>query len=208
MVFKMSALYSIDKDILFFFNQELRSEFLNSVFVFFSDRKSALYFIPLLILILLVFYKNRTDGRFRKLIIVLGLAAAAVSFADVITARIIKPVFARPRPCQVLEGLCFWKEKAGLWVITDGISSYKSSFSFFSNHAANSMTAALVLGHFYKKLLIVFIAVSVLIGLSRLYLGVHYPSDVLSGWTAGAGYAYVFRYLHGRLSSRYAKLRI
>ncbi|MGH8174176.1 MAG: phosphatase PAP2 family protein [Rhodanobacteraceae bacterium] len=97
-----------------------------------------------------------------------------------------KPLFARDRP--------------SLW---ESIAP-EGNFSFPSGHAMGSMTLACVLvllcWHTRWRWPVVFSALAfvLLVGLSRIYLGVHYPSDILAGWTAAiawsyAVYALVFR---------------
>ncbi|MFO7810581.1 MAG: phosphatase PAP2 family protein, partial [Candidatus Delongbacteria bacterium] len=156
----MGALYEADKSILFFFNRTLRSDLMDALFVFLSDKRSVWVLIPVLALTLYMMYRQNKKPDYKKLIAAIIIAGAAVGITDILGARVIKPYFGRSRPCQVLEGLYFWREKAGLWVLTDGISSFKSSFSFTSNHAANSMTAAVVLSIFYKKMSFLFVLTS------------------------------------------------
>ena len=81
----------------------------------------------------------------------------------------------------------FRRDRPSLW---ESIAP-ESSFSFPSGHAMGSMTLAAVVvllawGTRWRwPVLVLALAFTGLVGLSRLYLGVHYPSDVLAGWAAG-----------------------
>ena len=59
------------------------------------------------------------------------------------------------------------------------------SFSFPSGHTASSFAAAVVLGYYFKKISHIFYLLAILIAFSRLYLFVHYPSDILAGILLG-----------------------
>jgi len=201
----LNILYELDKNILFFFNRTIHSDLLNGFFIFFSDRKTILFLIPV-IFIIGYLLKKKKDGSFRNYIIIIILAVITVGISDLISVRILKPLFARQRPCQIIEGLNFWKEKSALWVITDGVSSFKSSFSFVSSHASNAMAASVLLGIFYRRFMVLFILTAVIIGISRLYLGVHYPSDVFFGWVLGACLALSAFKMHKILSGKYPGL--
>ncbi|MBN2857581.1 MAG: phosphatase PAP2 family protein [Candidatus Delongbacteria bacterium] len=203
----MNLITEIDNKILFFFNNTLRSDVLDLLFVFLSDRKNVWVLIPVLALTIYIMYKKESKPDYKKLIFVILTAGIAVGLSDLISSRVIKPLFERPRPCQVLEGLYFWRSKAQEWVITDGIRSFKSSFSFVSSHVSNSMAAATVLCIYHKKYCAVFILTSLLIGLSRMYLGVHYPSDVLFGWIVGCLTALGMLRLFKFVSFKYENLK-
>ncbi|NLH49834.1 MAG: phosphatase PAP2 family protein [Myxococcales bacterium] len=114
-----------------------------------------------------LFVRNReNDRRF------LLLLAVAVLLTDVYCAQILKPLLARPRPTVVLTGiraLVGWKHGNGLP----------------SNHAANLVAATIVIGAYYRRWLAPMALVSLLVGYTRIYVGVHYPSDVLAGYAAG-----------------------
>lgn len=203
----MNLITEIDNKILFFFNNTLRSDILDGLFVFLSDRTNLWVLIPVLAVTLYIMYKKDSKPDYKRLLFVVVTAGIAVGLSDIISSRVIKPLFERPRPCQVLEGLYFWRYKAQEWVITDGIKSFKSSFSFVSSHASNSMAAAAVLCIYYRKYCYVFVITSILIGLSRMYLGVHYPSDVLSGWIFGYLTAFVTLRIFKFVSFKYDKLK-
>ncbi|MDD3045517.1 MAG: phosphatase PAP2 family protein [Candidatus Delongbacteria bacterium] len=203
----MQFLYEFDEKSLFFINRTVRNDVLDIIFVFFSDRMSLLVLVPVLAFIGFTL-KKQGNGKLRKLIVISIMAIIAASLSDIVTSRVIKPIFARPRPCQVLEGLFFYKVKSGIWVLTDGISSYKSSFSFVSSHASNSISAAVVFGYFYKKLIPALILAVAIIGLSRPYLGVHYPSDIISGWITGVLTASIVILLFKKMRNKYEYLRI
>jgi undecaprenyl-diphosphatase len=69
------------------------------------------------------------------------------------------------------------------------------SYSFPSGHAASAFAGAWLLRYHYPKLTPLWLAIAVLTGFSRVYLGVHYPGDVLSGAVAGTAVAEATRWL-------------
>ena len=110
------------------------------------------------------------------MIAVIGLAVGA---ADFIASGILKELVARPRPTRVpeLEGV--------LHLVND----YKSGrFGFVSSHAANTMAVALLFSLIWRKRiatvgLLLWVAMNCY---SRMYLGVHYPLDIMGGLVVGS----------------------
>lgn len=94
-----------------------------------------------------------------------------------IVDNIIKPIVARPRPFD-LEA---W---AGTFIFPELVTR-PSSFSFPSGHTSSSFGAAVALLCGNKKLGVPAIVLAALIGVSRIYVHVHYPTDVLAGFVAG-----------------------
>ncbi|MFN7145802.1 MAG: phosphatase PAP2 family protein, partial [Myxococcota bacterium] len=92
-------------------------------------------------------------------------AALAVSVADPLVARVLKPAFDRPRPCHVMH--------------VETAQPCGSGRAMPSGHAANS--AALAAATRSPPLA----GAAVLIGISRVVLGQHWPSDVVVGWLVG-----------------------
>ena len=120
--------------------------------------------------------------RMRGLALVLA-TALAVSISDFLGAT-LKELIARDRPCHVLSHI-------------KDIANCSNSFSFPSNHAVNSFTFATIVTLTYKNLTFLLYVSALLVGYSRIYLGVHYPTDVLSGALLGIligflGYKYFY----------------
>lgn len=97
----------------------------------------------------------------------------AVALGDSAAAHILKPAFHRLRPCHAAID-------ARVVVRCGG------RYGFPSNHATNGAAASAALGTFYPVTLAITVPVALLVGWSRVYLGVHYPGDVAAGFLFGA----------------------
>jgi len=102
------------------------------------------------------------------------LLVVAIGAADLISVRVLKPFIDRPRPCKVDP----FRVKHPL--------GCGSGQSFPSSHASNTAAAAMVFAWGAPRLSFLGLALTVLVGISRVYLGVHWPTDVLAGWALGA----------------------
>jgi undecaprenyl-diphosphatase len=106
------------------------------------------------------------------------VAVLALSLSDLLTFRILKPFFERERPCYALEGVNLWEESCG------------SEFGMPSNHAANTMAVCFLLCSVLRQRR--YLLIPLLVGFSRVILGVHYPGDVLAGFFVGLLVALAF----------------
>lgn len=110
-----------------------------------------------------------------------------IAASDQLSSSLIKPLVHRMRPCEVLGSVHFWHGPTG-WMTTPAeiTQSYKASFSFPSSHATNITAAMLFLGLAYRKVIIPLLVVAAMVSFSRIYIGVHWPLDVLAGVVIGA----------------------
>jgi len=150
-----------------------------------------LTFVPLYVFLLFLMSKNMTK---RAVLLLVVSLASMITFTDQIT-NLFKSGFQRLRPCAQ-EGI------VELLRLGDC-----SGYGFFSGHSSNSMAAAvftiLMLRTKYKKFIFLMIPWSIMVGYSRIYVGKHYPLDVLCGLTFGLCSGYLFYKLYKALERRF-----
>ncbi len=153
-----------DTDLLLFIQEYIRNPILTPVFRFITALGDRAMIWIIFSVVLLMFRKTRKTG---------VMALFALIFSALIVNLTLKNLVARPRPFEVIDGL---------WVLIKKPKGY----SFPSGHTSSAFSAAAV---YYKcldkKYGIPAILLACLIGFSRLYLGVHYPSDVIAGAIIG-----------------------
>ncbi|MCF8223580.1 MAG: phosphatase PAP2 family protein [Bacteroidales bacterium] len=174
-------LEKIDQQLFLFLNS-LHSPAWDKVMVLVSAK---LTWVPLYLFILvLLAIKYR-----RSFLIIIPLIILTITAADQLSVHAFKEVFMRLRPCHEpsLEGLVHTvNDKCG------------GMYGFVSSHAANSFAAAVLsIGLLRKKwFTVLMISWAVLVSYSRVYLGVHYPGDIIAGAVLGALLGYLFYTLY------------
>lgn len=157
---------------LFLYLNSLNSPFWDQVMFAVSGR---LIWIPLYLAIL-IFLEIKYK---RKFIIILLLIILGVALADQISVQLFKNLVQRLRPCHEpsLEGIVH---------LVNGQCG--GQFGFVSSHATNSFNVALISLLFIRKrwFTVSIIIWATVVGYSRIYLGVHYPGDVICGSIVGA----------------------
>ena len=164
----MSWAQALDVALFRFVNQRLANPFLDSVMPFFSGNR---FFIPALIC-LSIFLLWRGGSRARVFVPVLFLILA---LGDGLVINTIKHAVARPRPYLQLDGV---RELLGRG----------ESGSMPSSHTSTWFAATFLAYTFYRRSWRAMLPLALLVGFSRMYVGAHFPSDVLAGAMLGAGY--------------------
>ena len=156
----LENILTIDGNIILFFQDVVRNPILTPFFTFWTRLGDKGMIWILLTVLLLLFKKTRNIGY---------MSACALLLSLLINNVLLKNLIARTRPYAAVEGLTL-------------LIPPPSDYSFPSGHTASSFAMAGVL---YRKMErkwgIAAIVLAVLIALSRLYLGAHYPSDILFG---------------------------
>ncbi len=164
----------IDTQLFFHVNHCAKNDFFD---VIMPIARNKMTWIPLYAtLIFLIIRKHKL-----KAIYVLGFALLALVLADQISAHLIKPLIQRPRPCN----------DVGIANYVHTLVDCGSGFSFISSHATNHFALAIYFIFVFARpsnrffVVLGFLFWAGLISFAQVYVGVHYPFDVLCGALIG-----------------------
>jgi undecaprenyl-diphosphatase len=172
----LDKLINLDKKVFVFLNG-LGSEDFDSLWLIITKQG---YWTPLF---LFIFYLLQKKIGWKNFGFYLIFMAVLILICDQ-TTNVFKEHFQRLRPCNNDE-------------IKSIIRIVKASdtFSFFSGHAANSMASTvfsfMILKKYYRHVYLLFLF-PLIFAYSRIYLGLHFPSDILIGYLVGAIFGYGF----------------
>lgn len=177
----MEFLINLDGNVLLWIQEYIRQDWMDGfwkVVTAFGD--SGIFWIALSLLLLIPRQTRRIGAT----------ALGALLIGALITNVALKHLVARTRPYEVIDGLVLLIEK-------------QSDFSFPSGHACASFAAAGVYWRMMpRKYGVPLLILAVLIAFSRLYVGVHYPSDVLAGLLIGLFAAWAAWRIQERLAGK------
>ncbi len=179
----LENLIQFDTALFYFFNVKLQNGFFDLLMPILTNLDYWRIPLGLMVILLLIFGKKR--GRITVLLLVLGIA-----LSDQLCNNLLKPLIQRIRPCNILEDIHL-------------LVNCTKAYSFPSSHAMNIFTGCLLLSYSYRKIRLFFLIIAILVSYSRVYVGVHYPFDVLAGVVLGTFCAFVIITLFKFLSKNF-----
>jgi undecaprenyl-diphosphatase len=167
----LETLIELDKELLLFLNS-FHTPWLDPVMIWITK---TFFWLPLYLFLLFLVIQNFKKDSW---IVLIGIVIA-ILLADQITASLMKPFFERLRPSRdpSLQGLVHL------------VNGYKGGkYGFASSHAANTFATALFFWLLFKDrywwMWVLFVW-AIVMTYSRIYLGVHYPGDIIVGMLVG-----------------------
>ena len=157
----IQLLLNFDTQVFYFINLGLQNGFFDFLMKLVTAQRTLQILLLLILLLLIIFEKKK--GAILGVFLLL-----TISLSDQLSSHLIKPWVQRIRPCNVLPDVHL-------------LVSCTKSFSFPSTHASNLFASAFFISSFYKKFAPVLYSMAVLVALSRVYVGVHYPLDIIGG---------------------------
>jgi undecaprenyl-diphosphatase len=164
------SIEAIDRAGFTLINKTLSHGLLDPLMLFVTEKWN--FIVPVAFVIFYLVVKGGRQGRWVVFCTILLIAMTDAS------ATALRSYFQRVRPCQALQGVRL-------------LVGCSDSFAFPSNHATNAFALAAFLAVSHRKVAIPLFVLAAIVGYSRIYVGVHYPSDVIGGAILGVALALV-----------------
>jgi len=191
-------LEGIDTSLTLFVNSHHNSFFDDFMWVVSSKK----VWIPFYILLLYLVFKNFSGKTF---LLFIGGVLLTVAFSDLIASHFFKEFFLRYRPSHNLD----LQSQLHLYTMPNGEIYRGGQYGFISSHASNFFGIAtfsyLIFKTIYKRSFLLLYSIAILVAFSRVYLGVHYVSDVAVGALVGIFVAFLlFKFVFLPLQIRFS----
>jgi undecaprenyl-diphosphatase len=173
----------VDTELFYILNSKVQNPVLDFLMPILTNLDYWRIPILLLAICLLAFGKKR--GRIGVLLLVFG-----ITLSDQLCNSVLKPLVGRMRPCNVLENVHL-------------LVGCTKAFSFPSSHATNMFAAMSILSFVYPRLKLVLLGIAAIVSYSRVYVGVHYPFDVVAGIMLGVTCAVIIIVVYRLVATRF-----
>jgi undecaprenyl-diphosphatase len=178
----MEVLLAVDRALFVFFNQGVRNWLFDETLPFLTDiNQRPIGMVILALAWLLLLTRGGRPGRIAALLLI-----PTIALSDQLNSSFLKFIIDRPRPCLELSNVHL-------------LVGCGSGYSFPSSHAVNNFAAATVLSYFLPRQAWAFFCFAGVMAFSRIYVGVHYPSDVLAGSIIGLGVGFSVIFVFRRI---------
>ena len=176
-------LWKYDFEILFFIQNHIRNDFLDIVVPFYTNLGDDGIIWIVLGVLMLIPKKTRKCG-------IMILAALLVML--LVNNIILKNLVARPRPCATYPEMV-------------DLVHVPTSYSFPSGHTVSAIAVAVTVLLHHKKFGIAILTMAILMGLTRLYVFVHFPTDVYGGMIVGTAIALGVHFAQKKITAKFFK---
>ncbi len=170
----LGSLKDFDIELFYWINHGLKNSFFDWYMPFITRIDN--WLIPLIIITLILMTRGGKKGRIFCVSMII-----IITISDQLCSSLLKPFFDRPRPSTVLADVNL-------------LIGFKSSMSFPSSHAVNAFAVGVFSSFYYKRWMPVFLMLSVSVAISRVYIGVHFPFDIIAGGILGTCMAFTGKY--------------
>ena len=181
----LEFLYSVDLSVFHFLNNSISNPAFDKFFPFITNVKH--WYLAYIILWGILFIKGGKRGKIAAIGIIL-----LITISDQLSSNLLKNLFERVRPSNALDDVNL-------------LIHSSRSFSFPSSHAVNNFAVAIYFYKLYPKLKLILFPVAFLVAISRPYVGVHYPSDIIAGALIGMLVGFIFAKLALLISNKINK---
>ncbi len=161
------SLHHLDILVLYFFNIQIQNPLLDFLMPIITFAGTQIFWI---LTCLILYFIGGEKGKETAIICALAL------FSGYLVSEFLKSFFQVPRPFEVISWVRHLSNTGG--------------YSFPSGHATAAFSGFFILGVKYGRLPI-FVSLAIIVGISRIYMGIHYPSDIVAGALIGIACALI-----------------
>ena len=187
----LDILYNLELKFFFLINKSISNFWFDNFFIFIHDaHKNSLFLIVVLLILFLTLLKDKKN----RLILIICIPLGIVITDQI--GRFIKNLEIRDRPYMTIK-----QDEMNLIVKTkkdingNYVQTESSKKSFPSNHSANIFVLYYILSSIYKSKSKYFLITAILVAISRIYVGVHYPMDIFCGAIIGLSVGFLLKKL-------------